>query len=202
MSELMLDVGQANELKLAFRRHNFTNDDIKKLCEGDVLARVLHLVRGTGKVETVSPPDFTVSVDRMVKPAYPDWVKKVMHSGLEGVGPAEYDLKSDVEEWLHPDQQNGDVVSGNAIYAFLRESNALADCLGLADLLAIQKKGIAVFRELFKGRAIFGWKSVVQDRGGDLSVPCLCERGDEVVLYWGWLYDDWNSFSPAVRFRK
>ena len=45
-TELMLDVGQANELKLAFRRSGYTNVDIKKLCEGNILARLLPLVRG------------------------------------------------------------------------------------------------------------------------------------------------------------
>ncbi len=45
-TELMLDVGQANELKLAFRRSGYTNADIKKLCEGDILARLLSIVRG------------------------------------------------------------------------------------------------------------------------------------------------------------
>ena len=46
MSDLMLDVGQANELKLAFRRANYTNDDIKRLCEGNVLADVRTVLLG------------------------------------------------------------------------------------------------------------------------------------------------------------
>jgi hypothetical protein len=50
--ELMLDVGQANELKLAFRRAGYTNAEIKKLCEGDLLAQLLPLVKGVAEVKT------------------------------------------------------------------------------------------------------------------------------------------------------
>lgn len=152
--------------------------------------------------EATSEPtlDFIIRVDRTVRPTYPDWMKKVMHSDLEPTGPTEYDLQS-LGLWLHDDQKNG-VVSGNTIYVQLKEDNTLADCLGLADLLAIQAKGITVFRKLFAGKAVFGWKSVVRNRGGDLSVPCLHEVGDWVILRWLWLNRDWNSSNPALRFSK
>lgn len=45
----MLDVGQANELKLAMRKHGWTNADIKRLCGGNNPQQVLLLLRG--KVE-------------------------------------------------------------------------------------------------------------------------------------------------------
>ena len=83
-----------------------------------------------------SPLDFTVRVDRSVRPTYPDWMKKVMHSELESTGPAEYNLKTEVKEWLHDDQKTG-VIRGQVIYDHLKASNELAGQLGLADLLAI-----------------------------------------------------------------
>ncbi len=46
MSELMLDVGQANELKMAFRRHGYSEAEVKKLGEGNFLRGVLGLLRG------------------------------------------------------------------------------------------------------------------------------------------------------------
>lgn len=49
-TELMLDVGQANEFKLAARRAGYTNADIKRICEGDVLAKLLPVVRGKSEV--------------------------------------------------------------------------------------------------------------------------------------------------------
>lgn len=144
--------------------------------------------------------DFIVRVDRSVKPTYPDWMKKVMHPELELAGPAEYDLTK-VEQWLHDDQKRGSVV-GNTIYKHLQKGDALATCLNLQDGLAIQQKGIAVFRKLFAGKAVFLWGSVVQYRGGSLRVPCLYDRGDGVGLYWLWLDDYWNSIYPALRFSK
>ncbi len=50
MSEIGLDVGQANELKMGFRRANYTNEDVKKMCEGDFLAKILSVVRGRAEV--------------------------------------------------------------------------------------------------------------------------------------------------------
>jgi|SRR3989344_635152 len=148
------------------------------------------------------PLDFIVRVDRSVRPTYPDWVAKVIHPKLEGTGPAEYNLKTQVGEWLHDDQKTG-VVRSQVIYDHLKASNELINQLGLADLLAIQAKGITVFRKLYKGKLVFGWKSVVLNRGlfSGLSVPYLYEVGGEVVLRWGWLGRDWFSRDPALRFR-
>lgn len=158
----------------------------------------LVLVEAQPKPEPVL--DFTVRVDRSVKPTYPDWFKKLMHPKLELAGPAEYDL-SHVGLWLHYDQKNG-VVVGNTIYNHLKKDNALASCLNLQDGLAIQQKGIAVFRRLFGGKAVFLWGSVAQDRRGNLDVPYLYEDGGKVVVNWNWLDYVWSSDYPALRFSK
>ena len=157
--------------------------------------------------ELVGPPppepvlDFLVRVDRVVKPSYPDWFKKLENPELECSGPAEYDLQTAVQQWLHDDQKNG-VVVGNTIHKHLKKDNGLVSCLNLQDGLAIQQKGIAVFRKLFGGKAVFLWGSVVQDRDGDLNVPYLCELGGRVVVGWRWLGRSWLSVSPALRFGK
>ncbi len=52
-NELGLDVGQANELKLAFRRFPFTNALIKKLCESGVLGDALDILRGDAQAVPV-----------------------------------------------------------------------------------------------------------------------------------------------------
>ena len=49
-TELMLDVGQAQELKLAFRKHGWTNAEIKRLSEGDFLGQFLLVMRGQAKI--------------------------------------------------------------------------------------------------------------------------------------------------------
>jgi hypothetical protein len=181
------------------------NAIVKKLGGQDMALRLLRdelLVVEKPKPGLTSEPvlDFLVQVDRLVKPSYPDWMKKVMHPELECSGPAEYDL-STVEQWLHDDQKRGSVV-GNTIYKHLQKGDNLATCLNLQDGLAIQQKGIAVFRKLFAGKAVFLWGSVVQDRDGDLRVPYLYEDGGKVVVYWYWLDDYFYSDYPALRFGK
>ena len=164
----------------------------KVLCDGLCLLDV---------VSTPEPMlDFIVRVDRSVKPTYPDQVKKVMHPELECSGPTEYNLQSDVEQWLHDDQKRGSV-EGNTIYKHLQKDDNLATCLNLQDGLAIQEKGIVVFRKLFAGNAVFLWGSVMQDQDGYLVVPCLIWDGGKVVVSWGWLDIDWSSSHPALRFR-
>lgn len=48
-----LDVVQAAELKYAFERNGYTNADIKEMCSGEMLGRMLPVVRGYGEVTIV-----------------------------------------------------------------------------------------------------------------------------------------------------
>ena len=140
-----------------------------------------------------------IKVDRTKCPTYPKkFVKKVTHPELELIGPTEYDL-NDLELWLIYDQKSS-VVRGDAIYHCLRNDNVLDSCLGFADLLAIQDKGIAVFRKLFAGKEVFAWKSVVQSTWGHLSVPYLHELNGKLFLYWLPLHCYLDSNKPALRF--
>jgi hypothetical protein len=50
MSELMLDVDQAREIKAALRRGNWTNAEIKKACEGDLLAQARQVLLGHAEI--------------------------------------------------------------------------------------------------------------------------------------------------------
>jgi|GEM_PF-1525723 len=150
-------------------------------------------------LETSTSADNIIRVDRSIRPAYPDWVKDVLHPELECTGPAEFDLAK-VESWLHDGQKNGKWIKGEKIYEHLKSATMLESCFNLADLLAIQARGVQTFREHFADKAVFAWKSVVRDRYGDLSVPYLYLGGDQVVLGWNWLVDVWNDSDPALRF--
>jgi len=149
---------------------------------------------------TESALDFIVRVDRSVKPTYPGWVEKLIHPELELAGPTEYDL-SMVGLWLYDDQKTGAVL-GSVIYYYLNRTYNIATCLNLQDGLAIQQKGIAVFRKLFSGKTVFLWGSVVQGHGHCLLVPYLCEFGDNVMVDWCRMTDYWLSGSPALRFTQ
>jgi hypothetical protein len=142
--------------------------------------------------------DPMISVDRTVTPEYPNWAEEKLYPEMEKTGPTAFDA-SKLEHWLHPGQVDG-VVEGNNIHQLLKRENLIEGCLGLADLLAIQKRGLTFFRKYFAGKAIFGWKSVVRSRDGRLLVPYLLEDGGGAVVSWRWLDYYWSSRRPALRF--
>jgi hypothetical protein len=171
-------------------------------------SRIRHFLRskkelGAGLRELCARPLIgdVVQVNRAERVIYPEWVDGVLHPDLAATGPAEYTLDS-LEQWLHDGQKNGGHVVGSRIYEHLKGATMLEDCLGLSDLLAIQKLGLDTFRRHFKDRVVFGWKSVVRDRAGDLDVPYLVERGGRVNLDWRWLDVGWRGRGPALRFGK
>ncbi len=183
-----LTAGQLNAIVKKLGGH----EEALKFLRGETM--VVPVVSTTPAPEPVIDP--MIHVDRTVRPAYPTWVKVVMHTELEIFGPAEYSVES-VQLWLHDDQKST-AVNGNRIYAKLKEGG-LDSCLGLHDLQEIQKKGTAFFRKQFKGKAIVAWKSVVQDDSGGLMVPFLYEYGDEVFLHWRCVDGFFNSHNPAAR---
>ena len=145
----------------------------------------------------ISP--FVVTPDRSVKPQYPVFVKEVLHPELECEGPVKFHLRSGLTQWLH-DKQKGGYTIGNVICEHLKGNGMLASCLNLQDGLAIQAKGIAVFRKLFQGKALPLWKSVVRFGDGRLSVPYLCDVDGQVVVNWCWLGVSFRDDRPALRF--
>lgn len=198
--------GLVHELEMAMDRAGGWNAAlVKRMCEGNRLADIREYILGLAEIKTKQPqptPELTdsiIHVDRSIRPVYPDWAKVVMHPELEAVGPAEYDLAT-VELWLHDEQKSGKWMKGEALYRYLKETESLKNCLGLHDAVEIQKKGIALFRKLFGGKAVFCWKSVVRNRFGYLHVPYVCGGGGEVVLYWDWLGSGWSAYGPAARF--
>jgi len=54
MSELMLDVGTANEIKMALRRAGAVESDIKAMCTGDFMKGVVGLLRGEYELKPVA----------------------------------------------------------------------------------------------------------------------------------------------------
>ncbi len=140
----------------------------------------------------------TFRVNYAIKGIYPEWLKKRLHQEFDRTDTVEYRFDR-VKPWLHPTQENGGVIGGKALYQYIRESDILPTCLALRDLEEIQKLGIEVFRQHFRGKAVFAWKDVVQNRDGRLYVPYLVERGGKVVIYWYWLGFDWDGLNPALR---
>lgn len=73
MSELTLDVGQANEIKLAARKAGATNADLKALSEGDNFAKILPYLRGQAEIIMKS---FLSLIATVTLPAQPRFVAR------------------------------------------------------------------------------------------------------------------------------
>ncbi|MCR4328110.1 MAG: hypothetical protein NUV53_01180 [Patescibacteria group bacterium] len=148
-----------------------------------------------------------IRVNLSVRPVYPAWVKEVMHPHLEMTGLAEYYLRT-LGRWLPTENYKGCSTSGS-IYRELVQKALIKDCFGLADLLAIQKGDISLFRKFFAGKIVPGWKSAVTNKQGDLRFPCIAEHADgstgavTVELYWEIPNLVWRvSDTITPRFRK
>lgn len=199
--------GAGHQLAITAAKAGWELEDFSTLQKSEKKCReVLQFLRGEADLVLKTKPapepevviDPIIRVDRSIRPSYPDWVKTVMHPELENIGPAEYDIAK-LELWLHDGQKDGKWIEGNKIYAHLKETGDLKNHCGLRDLEEIQKKGIAFFRKHFNGKAVFAWQGVVRYRRGNLNVPYLFESGDEVVLRWHYLDDDWHSNDPGLR---
>ena len=102
----MFDVDQAGELKAAFRRGGWTNQEIKQLCEGDTLARVrIALLDDT--VITVSAHLLDLDAD----PFVPDGWKVEEH---QKVGPFKRDAYK-VSLYLSAQQKDGKWTEGDGL---------------------------------------------------------------------------------------
>lgn len=203
--------GAGHQFAITAAKAGWELEDFSTLTRSEKKCRqVLQFLRGEAelvvKVKAAPAPEIVIDpiirVDRTVKPSYPDWVEEALHPDLEASGPFEYDI-ANVERWLHDGQKGGKWIEGNKIYAHLKgtpdKPGDLKNHLGTRDLEEIRKKGIAFFREHFKGKAVFGWKGVVRRRSGDLRVPCLYEDGGKVVQGWFCLVNGWDDNDPALR---
>lgn len=142
-----------------------------------------------------------VSIDRSRPLSYPCWAKEPLYSELEAAGPEKINLEFQMEQWLHPRQEKS-LVEGIKIHEYLNYSNLLPICFGLRELLAIKARGVNFFRRFFKGKVVFGWKGVVLHRNrGDLYVPYLYERYDNVVLDWDGLGVFWGPNDSTLRLK-
>lgn len=86
MSELTLEVGQANEIKLAARRAGATNADLKVLSKGDMFARILPVLRGRAKVVVSSILTLLRTVSIAVQPAATTSKEYFEQAGVKSMG--------------------------------------------------------------------------------------------------------------------
>ena len=147
--------------------------------------------------------DFKVRVNPSKVLKYPKFKKELCDPVLEIKEPYEYDLVLHVDLWLHQDQHGHKKVSGYVIYDYLKTHDELQNHLNFGDLLAIQAKGVEVFRQLYANKAVYAWASVIHGDNGNLYVPYMCAYLDDVVMKWRCLSNaTLDSLSPGLFFKK
>jgi len=184
-NDLMLDVGQANELKLAFRRADYSNDDIRRLCEGNVLADVRRVLLGLASIAVVSHV-----IDCDADPFVPDgWSVEEHQKG----GSFQWDA-SKVELWLANGQKNGGkVLEGYMLHKEMAKKVPFNACV-LDYLLANPH----LIPEEWKGKYVFFWGTVYSYRDGSLYVRYLCWNDGRWDWGYNWLDNVWHGGSPAA----
>ncbi|NUM25051.1 MAG: hypothetical protein HUU49_00330 [Candidatus Buchananbacteria bacterium] len=184
-TELMLDVGQANEIKLAAVRAGATNTDLKRLSEGDMFTRILPVLRGLGEV-TITKYIVDLDADPMV---YRDWK---VEEHIKG-GQFEFDQ---VKVGLHLDeeQKEGGVIIANKLREKLKGQPVYN-----ANLLDFYLAHPNLIPDEWKGKVIVFWGTIYRNSRDRLLVRCLFCLNDK----WSWIYrqldcDRFGTPAPAA----
>ncbi|HPY08956.1 MAG: hypothetical protein ACOX0H_01690 [Patescibacteria group bacterium] len=173
-NDLMLDVSQAAELKLAFRRTGWNNAEIKTLSEGDILADVLKVIRGQAKIKMNESSGHLIDCD--AAPFIPsgnfNWsVEEHKKGGLFKFDPAKISLYMFGEEGH--DTNSGHDFRQKLMKKSVINANVLDYLLAHPELIP----------EDWKGKFIFFWGTIYHDLNDELFVRCLT-----YLSKWIWCY--------------
>jgi hypothetical protein len=190
-TELMLDVGQANELKLAFRREGWNNEDIKAASERKgFLNLAREVLYGRAEIKQVIH-----LIDCSVNPSIPEgWTLLPPKEQIKSrVTDLQFMLDMEKLELYLDAGQKGGVVEGNKLRKKLEGVPVLRANVG--DYLL---KNQHLIPESWKGKAIFFWGDIYRSADGGLYVRYLYWNGDE----WCWSYVSldkyWHGSNPAA----
>ena len=181
---LMLDVGQAEELKLAFRRNGWNNAAIKTLSEGSILTDVLKIIKGQAEIKIIEHP-----IDCDATPFIPNgWsVKEHKKGGMFKFNPKKISLH------LSKKQKKGSI-EGNDLRKELANQPPVLNANVLDYLLDYPE----LIPEEWKGKYIFFWGTIYRSSDGGLRVRCLGWDGSRWYWSYRWLGRGFASGSPAA----
>ncbi len=183
-NELMLDVSQAEELKFAFRRNNWTNANIKTLSEGDFLGKVLEVMKGLAEIIY---PEHLIDCD--ADPFIPEgWTIEEHKKG----GVFKFNPKA-ISLYLNKKQAKGDRIEGNELRKELADKPVLN-----ANILDYLSAHPELIPEEWKGKYVFFWGTIYRDSNGNLYVRFLRWYGSRWDWDCYWLGDDFDSDDPAA----
>ena len=205
MSDLMLDVDQAGELKAAFRRGNWTNQEIKRLCEGDTLAQFRQVFLGNAAIVDRQQFDHLKAlVEVMISQSKTEHLincdaDPFLPSGWKGVEEhqrgGQLNWNKDVQKdalFLASGQQKGSVLVGHK----LRKELAGKPVLN-ANVLDYLLAHPELIPEDWKGKYVFFWGTSYRGSVGGLFVRYLYWCGGRWCWSFYWLGRGWGADGPA-----
>jgi len=196
MSDLMLDVGAANELKMAFRRAGWLSEDVKRLGEGDWAKKILPVLRGTAVIQIVKHI-VNLAGDCMPK----EW-KKDKWTIEKHVGNGMFELDfTKILFHLSPNQLDGKVIEGNKLREELEhEKVPVLNACVLDYFFAHQELIPEDWKLDEKGntRYIYFWGTIYRDPNGLLYVRYLYWDGGAWFWNYSWLVNYRGDLDPAA----
>ncbi len=146
--------------------------------------------------------DVLIKVDRSKKPNYPSWVRTVLHPEYESSGPVQFYLNNLDLSFYENQKYGSDSII--RVYDHFKKNGFIKNCLNLADLRAIQEKGVEIFQSFYKDQVIFGLNSIVESELKNLFAPCLLEseNKDKIILRWASISKNLYSGNLFPLFRK
>lgn len=127
--ETALSIGQAHELDLAFRRTNWTNEDIHRLIDGGILQSVLGVVRGTHEVREI---ERIIDLSRDPELPFPGTrIKRHSDGGLLRLIKDGGDLLLGEQRIIPTPAQNcaGGSAYGNSVFMILEDGKPVSACV-------------------------------------------------------------------------
>jgi hypothetical protein len=157
---------------MAFRRNGWTNAEIKTLSEGNVLAKVLQVIKGQAEIKMVEH-----LIDCDAAPFVPDGFSVEEHKkgGLFKFDPDEISL------YLSKKQKKS-FIGGHDLRKKLSDKPVMN-----ANVLDYLLAHPEIIPEEWKEKYILFWGTIYRDSDGDLFVRYL--YGGDFRWAWGW---DWH----------
>lgn len=197
-NDLMLDVGQAVELKAAFRRAGFNNAQIKRLCEGDIMSQVKLLVCDKEEIQQAIK-----TINCSLEPSIPGGWHIRSEDQLPG-RVTEPNLIWDPTRacfWLSDKQTEGGVSTIKELIFKLKNEPVLP--VNVLDFLLANPHLIPnEWKQDKQGRIryTYFWGTIYRDMNYDLCVRCLHWRDNQWRTGYGWRGVTWNEQTPAATY--
>jgi hypothetical protein len=194
--EFEMGQGLGHHLEMGFARNRWTKADVNKLGQGDLLAQVLHVVRGTAIIHIIK---HIVDLVGDCMPA--SWKKgKWVIEKHVGEGQLELDLTK-IQFHFSPNQKDGKMIEGNKLRKELENSKVPVLNACVLDYLIAHPEIIPEDWKVDENgntHYIYFWGTVYRDPSDNLCVRCLC--WDDGAWNWNfsWLVDGWNDQNPAA----